>query len=404
VPTVKVRMREGKKQAIGKSLKAIVYRLKNNPTQPRRNSGFFVGVVMQDVEMMKLALRLARKGEGKVSLNPMVGAVVMKNGNIVGSGYHQKFGEPHAEINALNQAGKKAKGGILYLNLEPHSFYGKTPPCTDSIIKAGIKEVFCSMLDPNPRVNGKGIKKLMDEGIKVNLGLLADEAKRLNEVYLKYITTGMPFVILKVAQSLDGKIATLTGDSKWITSEDARDYVHRLRDKVDAVLVGSKTILKDNPGLTIHEKRGRNPKRIILTANGFIPPNSRILCDNKDGKTIVVTSKITPFLKGCGAKIWEIEKTKSDQINLRKFLKKAGQQGIASILVEGGQETFTSFLKERLVDKFYYFLSPKITGEGLDTFGDLKIERIKDSLELKDLTLKKFYKDYLLIGYPDWRN
>ena len=353
---------------------------------------------------MRLALRLARKGEGKVSPNPMVGAVVMKNGNIVGSGYHQKFGEPHAEINALNQAGKKAKGGILYLNLEPHSFYGKTPPCTDSIIKAGIKEVFCSMSDPNPRVNGKGIKRLRDEGIKVNLGLLEDEARRLNEVYLKYTTTGMPFVILKVAQSLDGKIATPAGDSKWITSEDARDYVHRLRGKVDAVLVGSNTISKDDPELTIHKQRGENPLRIILTAKGDVPPDCRIIRDNKDRKTVIVASKLTPSLKSCGAETWEIRKNRSGEVDLPEFLKKAGQQGIASILVEGGKEIFTSFLKERLVDKFYYFLSPKVIGEGLDTFGDLKIERIKDSLKLKDITLKKFSRDYLLVGYPDWRN
>ena len=354
--------------------------------------------------MMKLALRLARKGEGKVSPNPMVGAVIVNNCKIVGSGYHQKFGEPHAEINALNQAGKKAKGGILYLNLEPHSFYGKTPPCTDSIIKAGIKEVFCSMLDPNPKVNGKGIKRLRDEGIKVNLGLLEDEARRLNEVYLKYMTTRMPFVILKVAQSLDGKIATPTGDSKWITSEDARDYVHRLRVKVDAVLVGSNTISKDDPELTIHKQRGENPWRIILTAKGDVPPDYRIIRNNKDRKTIIVTSKLTPSLKGCGAEIWEIRKNRSGGIDLPEFLKKAGQQGVASILVEGGKEIFTSFLKERLVDKFYYFLSPKIIGEGLDTFGDLQIERMKGSLKLKEITFKKFSKDYLLVGYPDWRN
>lgn len=353
---------------------------------------------------MRLALRLARKGEGKVSPNPMVGAVIVKSGMVVGSGYHQKFGESHAEINALNQAGKKAKGGILYLNLEPHSFYGKTPPCTDSIIKEGIQEVFCSMLDPNPKVNGKGIKRLRDEGIKVNLGLLADEAKRLNEVYLKYMITGMPFVILKVAQSLDGKIATPTGDSKWITSEDARDYVHRLRGKVDAVLVGSNTISKDDPELTIHKQKGENPWRIILMAKGDVPPDCRIIRDNKDRKTVIVTSKLTPSLKSCRAEIWEIRKNRSGQIDLPEFLKKAGQEGIASILVEGGKEIFTSFLKERLVDKFYYFLSPKIIGEGLDTFGDLKIERIKDSLKLKDLTLKKFSRDYLLVGYPDWRN
>lgn len=359
---------------------------------------------MYDIKLMKLALSLARKGEGKVSPNPMVGAVIVKNGKIVGSGYYRKFGETHAEVNALKQAGKRAQGGTMYLNLEPHSFYGKTPPCTDSIIKAGIKKVFCSMRDPNPKVNGKGIKRLRDEGIKVNLGLLEDEAKRLNEVYLKYMTTGIPFVILKVAQSLDGKIATPAGDSKWITSEDARDYVHRLRGRVDAVLVGSKTISKDDPEMTIHKQRGGNPLRMILTAKGDVPPDCRIIRDNKDRKTVIVTSKLTPSLKGCGAEIWEIRKNKSGEVDLPEFLKKAGQQGIASILVEGGKETFTSFLKDRLVDKFYYFLSPKIIGEGLDTFGDLKIERMKDSLKLKDITLKKFSKDYLLVGYPDWRN
>jgi diaminohydroxyphosphoribosylaminopyrimidine deaminase/5-amino-6-(5-phosphoribosylamino)uracil reductase len=359
---------------------------------------------MDDARLMKLALRLALRGEGRVSPNPMVGAVIVKNGKIVGSGFYRKFGESHAEVNALNQAGKRAQGGTMYLNLEPHSFYGKTPPCTDSIIKTGIKEVFCSMIDPNPRVNGKGIKGLRDKGIKVNLGLLADEAKRLNEIYLRYVTTGFPFVILKVAQTLDGKIASTTGDSKWITSEDTREYVHRLRNKVDAVLVGSNTISTDDPELTIHKQRGENPWRIILTAKGEIPPDCKIIRNNKDSKTIIVTSRTTPFLRDCSADIWEIRKNRSGEVDLRKFLKKAGQHGIASILVEGGKEIFTSFLKERLVDKFYYFLSPKIIGKGLDTFGDLKIQRIKDSLILKDLTFKKFSKDYLLIGYPNWRN
>ncbi|HVP35760.1 MAG TPA: bifunctional diaminohydroxyphosphoribosylaminopyrimidine deaminase/5-amino-6-(5-phosphoribosylamino)uracil reductase RibD [Terriglobales bacterium] len=359
---------------------------------------------MQDEDLMKLALKIARKGEGKVSPNPMVGAVIINNGKIAGSGYHQQFGGPHAEINALNDAGRKARGGIMYLNLEPHSFYGKTPPCTDSIIKSGIKEIFCSIVDPNPKVNGKGIKRLKDEGIKVNLGLLEDEAKRLNEVYLKYVTTGMPFVILKVAQSLDGNIATSTGDSKWITSEDAREYVHRLRSKVDAVLVGSNTISKDDPELTIHKRRGENPLRIILTTNGAVPPDCGIIRNNKDRKTVVVTSKLTPILRNCGVDIWKIGKNSSGLIDLPKFLKKAGQQGIASILVEGGKEIFTSFLKQRLVDKFYFFLSPKIIGKGLETFGDLSIVKMKDSLELKNITLKKFSRDSLLIGYPDWRN
>jgi len=350
---------------------------------------------------MQLALKLARKGEGKVSPNPMVGAVIVNDGRIVGSGYHSRFGEPHAEINALREAGKKAKGGTLYVNLEPCSYFGKTPPCTESIIKAGIEKVFCSIIDPNPQVNGKGVRRLRSSGIQVEMGLLDKEAKRLNEVYLKYITTGFPFVILKVAQSLDGKIAILKGDSKWITSEDSREYVHKLRSKVDAVLVGSKTIIKDNPELTIHKKRGKNPKRIVLNASGRLPSNSLILKNNKDNKTIIVTFRVTRLLENFHAEIWEVKKTTKGKINLVEFLKKAGQEGIVSILVEGGKEIFTSFLKNRLVDKVYYFLSPKILGKGLEAFGDLGINRIKDSLNLKDVELKRFSKDFLLIGYPE---
>ncbi len=354
--------------------------------------------------MMQLALRLARKGEGKVSPNPLVGAVIVKNGKIVGSGYYKRFGGPHAEINALNEAGEKAGGGTLYVNLEPHSFMGKTPPCTEAIIKAGIKRVLCSIIDPNPQVNGEGVKKLKSSGIQVEVGLLSQEAERLNEVYLKYIATRIPFVILKVAQTLDGKIATLNGDSKWITSETSREFVHKLRSRVDAVLVGSKTVIRDNPELTIHKIKGENPKRIILTTSGQLPPDSRILKNNKDNKTIVVTSEITSRLKSYPAEIWEVKKTSDRKIDIQEFLKKAGQEEIASILVEGGKEIFTSFIRNKLVDKVYYFLAPKFLGKGLETFGDLRVNRIKDSLNLKDVELKRFSDDLLLIGYPEWRD
>jgi diaminohydroxyphosphoribosylaminopyrimidine deaminase/5-amino-6-(5-phosphoribosylamino)uracil reductase len=357
---------------------------------------------MQDIKMMQLALRLARKGEGKVSPNPLVGAVIVKDGKIVGSGYHKRFGGPHAEINALKEAGEKAKGGTLYVNLEPHSFLGKTPPCTKAIIEAGIKKVLCSIIDPNPQVNGEGVKKLKSSGIQVEIGLLSQEAKRLNEVYLKYITTRIPFVIMKVAQTLDGKTATLKGDSKWITSGTSREFVYKLRSKVDSVLVGSKTIIKDNPKLTIHKIKGKNPKRIILTTSGQIPPDSRVLKNNKDNKTIIVTSKITSRLKSYPAEIWEVKKTSDRKIDLQKFLKKAGQEKIASILIEGGKEIFTSFIRNKLVDKVYYFLAPKILGKGLETFGDLGINRIKDSLNLKEVELKRFSDDLLLIGYPEY--
>lgn len=253
-------------------------------------------------------------------------------------------------------------------------------------------------------MNGEGVKKLKSSGIYTEVGLLSQEAKRLNEVYLKYITARIPFVILKIAQTLDGKIAALNGDSKWITSETSRRYVHKLRSKVDAVLIGSKTVMKDNPLLTIHRIKGENPRRIILTAPGKFPPESRIIKNNKDNKTILVASKITSVLKSYQAEIWEVKKASDGKIDLQKFLRKAGQEGIASILVEGGKEIFTSFIRNKLVDKVYYFLAPKIIGKGLETFGDLGINRIKDSLNLKDVELKRFSDDLLLIGYPEWRN
>jgi diaminohydroxyphosphoribosylaminopyrimidine deaminase/5-amino-6-(5-phosphoribosylamino)uracil reductase len=359
---------------------------------------------MQDIKIMQLALRLARKGEGKVSPNPLVGAVIVKNEKIVSSGYHKRFGGSHAEINALNEAGEKARGGTLYVNLEPHSFTGKTPPCTEAIIKARIKKVFCSILDPNPKVNGEGVKKLKSSGIQVEVGLLNQEAKRLNEVYLKYVTTRIPFVILKVAQTLDGKIATVKGDSKWITSETSREFVHKLRSRVDAVLVGSKTVIKDNPLLTIHKIKGESPRRIILTTSGQLPPDSRVIKNNKDNKTIIVTSKITSRLKSYPAEIWEVKKDGDSKIDLQKFLKKAGQEGITSILIEGGKDIFTSFIRNKLVDKVYYFLAPKILGKGLETFGDLGVSRIKNLLNLKEVELRRFSDDVLLIGYPEWRN
>ncbi len=349
-----------------------------------------------------MVLKLARKGEGKVSPNPMVGAVIVKNNRVVGSGYYHRFGGQHAEINALQKASEKAKGGTLYVNLEPHSFFGKTPPCTEAIIKAGIKKVYCSIIDPNPRVNGNGVKKLRTSGIQVEVGLSKEEARRLNEIYLKYITTGLPFVILKIAQTLDGKIAASNGDSKWITSDDSRKLVHRLRSRIDAVLVGAGTIVKDNPELTLHKIKGKNPRAIVLASSGKIPPGSRVLKNNRGSKTVIVISKAGVNLNYSNAELWKIKEGADGGIDIRQFLKKAGKEGISSLLIEGGREVFTSFLKHKLADKIYYFLSPKIMGKGLETFGDLGIKRIKDSLKLKDIELERFSNDFLLTGYPDW--
>jgi diaminohydroxyphosphoribosylaminopyrimidine deaminase/5-amino-6-(5-phosphoribosylamino)uracil reductase len=352
---------------------------------------------------MRLALKLAKKGRGKTSPNPMVGAVVVKNGEIVGRGYHRRFGEFHAEANALKACQDQTGGATLYVSLEPCCHHGKTPPCTDMIIKSGIREVVCATLDPNSQVNGRGIEALREGGVEVRLGILEEEAKKLNEVYTKFITTGLPFVMLKVAQTLDGRIATKFGDSRWITQEDSRRFVHSLRGSVDAVLVGANTVKRDDPELTIHDAKGKNPIRIILDSSGSIPHSSKIIKENKNGKTIIATTNrrtSEKFQKE--VEVWNLKKRGDGGVDLAQLLKKAGESQITSLLVEGGSRVFTSFLKKKLVDKIYYFLSPKILGEGFDSFGDLGIKKIHESITLRDCEIKRFKNDLLVIGYPDW--
>jgi diaminohydroxyphosphoribosylaminopyrimidine deaminase/5-amino-6-(5-phosphoribosylamino)uracil reductase len=358
---------------------------------------------MKEERYMTWAMNLAKRGRGKTSPNPMVGAVVVKNGETVGTGYHRRFGELHAEANALRACQGKAKGATLYVNLEPCCYQGKTPPCTDMIIRSGIRKVVCATLDPNSRVNGRGIKALRDGGVKVHLGVLEEEAKKLNEAYMKFVTTGLPFVMLKVAQTLDGKIATKSGDSKWITQQDSRRFVHSLRSSVDAVLVGANTVRRDDPELTIHNGKGEDPLRIILDSSGSIPSNSKIIRENKDGKTIIAAmNRRTKDKSQEGVEVWNLKKLGDDGVDLTQLLKKAGESQITSLLVEGGSRVFTSFLKEKLVDKIYYFLSPKILGEGLGSFGDLGIKEISDSITLRDCEIKRFKNDLLVIGYPNW--
>jgi len=352
---------------------------------------------MEDEFYMNMAIKLAEKGRGRTSPNPMVGAVVVRNDKIVGKGYHRRYGEPHAEVNALKEAGGNAKGATLYVNLEPCCIYGHTPPCTETIIKSGIKKVVCSTLDPNPKVKGKGIKKLKQAKIEVKTGVLKAEAEKLNEAYFKFMKKKLPFVILKVAQTLDGKIATLSGDSKWITKEDSRRFVHQLRSQMDAVLIGVNTAIMDDPDLTIHNQKGENPKRIVLDSHGRIAPGLKLIENNKDKKTIVAT---VDSKKKLPVELWRIKKNKKGQVDLLDLLKKAKEKNITSILVEGGKKVFTSFLKNRLVDKIYYFISPKILGNGESSFGDLGIFKISDSIYLKDAEIRKFSNDLLISGYP----
>lgn len=364
-----------------------------------------------DSTFMALALKLAKKGNP--SPNPKVGAVVVENGEIIGKGYHKKAGEPHAEVNALQ--GITAEGATLYVNLEPCSHYGKTPPCTHAIIKSGIKRVVCAMRDPNPLV--RGIEELRENGIEVEVGLMEAEARKLNEKFIKYIERKIPFVTVKCAMSLDGKIASNSGDSKWITNEKSRKYAHRLRGEYDAILVGINTVLQDDPGLRAehgNENGNRNgnknknknekkdPLRIIVDSTLRTPIDAKVLSDsnvliatteqyNRDKKEILEKK----------AKIWVCGNQKVD---LKELIRKLGREGITSVFIEGGSEVNASAVKGRIVDKFLFFVAPKlITGKNAKSpIGGEGIETMDDVIQLKNITVHRFDKDILVEAYPAW--
>lgn len=354
---------------------------------------------------MQKALELAAKGRGKTSPNPAVGAVIVKGNKIIAEGYHRKAGAPHAEIIALRQAGTKAKGATLYVNLEPCCHTNKrTPPCTKSIIKSGLKRVVIAMKDPNPDVNGKGIKELTDAGIKTEVGIMRKEAKRLNEAFIKFITIKEPFVILKIAQSLDGKIATSTGESKWITGKDSRRYAHRLRSEVDVVLVGIGTVLKDNPSLTSRIKGGRNPYRIIVDSKLRIPLNAKVL-KHKDHKTIIAAIQNTQkkkidMLKNLGIQVLTI-KDKEGKVDLSALMKELGKLNMVSIMIEGGSSINASALLSGIVDKIMVFIAPIIIGgtDAITSVGEKSPTLLKDAIRIKEPQVKKIGRDVLLEGY-----
>ena len=360
-----------------------------------------------DERFMRIALSLARRGRGKVSPNPLVGAVLVKNGQIIGKGFHQRAGRPHAEINALKDAGNKALGADLYINLEPCCHYGKTPPCTDALIAHKIKRVFVGMVDPNPLVSGKGIKRLVNAGIQVTTGILEGEARKLNEVFTKYITEKMPFVIMKVASTLDGKIATRDGDARWITGEKARTFVHQLRNEVDAILVGVGTVKRDNPQLTtrLPQGRGRDPHRIILDTHLTIPLSSKLLHLDSQARTIIATAQHASSgkarkLEGLAATILTVP-TLRGRTNLKALLKKLGTRDITSVMVEGGRETITSFLEQGLVDKLYLFYAPKIImgKEAVGITGGPGKALIQEAIRVNDVTVRRMGDDILIEGY-----
>ncbi len=361
---------------------------------------------MNDEQWMKRALRLAQAGKGRTSPNPAVGAVLVKRGRPVGEGYHARAGEAHAEIVALRQAGKKASGSVLYVNLEPCTHYGRTPPCVPQVIKAGVKRVVIGMEDPNPVVHGKGIEALRGFGVKVNVGVLEKECRKLNEAFCKYILQKEPFVMLKVAATLDGKIATRNGDSKWISGEASRRFVHRIRDQVDGVLVGIGTILRDDPLLTARRKQGREPYRIVLDSRLKIPEEARVF-EHSASEVILATTPLAPRekierLEERGTRVLVVD-SKEGRVDLKSCLAKLGEIGVMSLLVEGGSQVNGSFLDEGLIDNFLLFFSPKVTGdpEGLGIFGGRGASRLKDAFAVKKVAMRRIGEDIMLEGYPE---
>ncbi|MFQ5584426.1 MAG: bifunctional diaminohydroxyphosphoribosylaminopyrimidine deaminase/5-amino-6-(5-phosphoribosylamino)uracil reductase RibD, partial [Calditrichia bacterium] len=333
----------------------------------------------EHVTYIRQALALAAQAEGYTSPNPMVGAVLVKNGKIIGTGYHQHYGEKHAEINAIENASESVENATLYCNLEPccHSIPGKkTPPCTNRIIKEKIKKVVISTVDPNPYVNGKGINILRNSGIEVEVGVLAAEAIYLNEVYIKYIQSGKPFVHLKIAQSIDGRIATHFFDSRWITDEAARRVVHRMRKRYSAILVGLNTVKEDNPKLTVRLTEGKQPYRIVLDEKLELPEESSLLTDQYRDKTIIFTTpkhrpETREYLLQKGIRINVVQGNGSGFVDIEQVLKWLSQNGITSLLVEGGSQVYTQFIKQGLFDKISVFIAPIIIGNGIEAIGDL---------------------------------
>ena len=374
--------------------------------------------------MMKMVLRLAAKGAGLTSPNPMVGAVLVKGGKIIAEDYHRKPGTPHAEALVIQKAREKSKGATLYVNLEPCCHTDKrTPPCTKAIINAGIKKVVIGMKDPNPKVSGKGIEELKKAGIEIVSGILEEDAKKLNEAYIKYIITGKPFVTLKVAMTLDGKIATPEGESKWITGEEARREVHKLRGSVDAIMTAIGTVKADDPQMTargqgskrVSGQEIKSPKRIVIDPNLEIPMDARIL--QTPPETIIVTKKSearsqSPSATRRGGKAEEKAKTLSDKnikiieydnekLDLKWLMEKLGKMEITALLIEGGSSLNSHALEDGIVDKVMFFIAPRIIG-GKDSFpavGGKVFRKLSEAHKLKDINVKRIGEDILIEGY-----
>jgi len=359
----------------------------------------------QDEVFMQRALDLAAKALGRTSPNPAVGAVIVRGGRVIGEGFHRRAGLPHAEVEALQRVNGTVRGATLYVNLEPCAHHGRTPPCAEALIAAGLKRVVVGIVDPNPLVRGRGLRRLRQAGIAVTTGILREECERLNEDFAVFIRTGRPLVTLKLAASLDGRIATASGDSHWISGERSRRLVHELRNRVDAVLVGAETVRVDDPQLTCRVRGGRDPLRVILDGRLTISPAARVCTQRSTAPTLVVTTAES----GQGEKKRLLEQQGVEilclpgdhgRVSLRPLLEALGRRGVKHVLIEGGGQVAAAALAEGVVDKVLFFYGPLLLGsESRPMIGPLGIDRVAAGLKLHTIGLDRLGDDVLVTAY-----
>ena len=351
----------------------------------------------EDEAYMRRALRLAERGRGRVSPNPLAGAVVVLAGQVLGEGAHLQVGGPHAEVHALDQAGHRARGATLYSTLEPCSFHGRTPPCSHALIAAGIERLVCAMQDPDSRVNGAGLRQLRDAGIAVEVGLLETQARRQNAAYVKHRSSGMPQVILKLAQTLDGQIAACGGEARWITGAKARAHAHRWRSWVDAVMVGAGTVAADDPRLNVRHAKGRDPRPMVVDGRLTLEPGFRVF---RRARAILLTADSTPSERrrsfaARGVEVWTFDADENQRIDLHLPLARAAAQGMTSIMIEGGSQLAAAALRDRVVDQVMVYLAPSILGRGIGAVADLGIRKVEDAIQLEEVETRRLGSDIL---------
>ncbi len=355
------------------------------------------------VKYMAMALRLAARGRDRTYPNPMVGAVIIKDGKVIGRGYHRRAGEDHAEIRAIKDVSGSLRGAEMFVTLEPCAHYGRTPPCVPAIVKSGIRKLNAAMPDPNPITGGRGIKALRQAGISVKVGLCGDEARRLNRKYIKYVTAGLPYVTVKLAQSLDGKIAARDGSSKWITSAYSRERAGRMRSGFDAVIVGVNTVCRDDPFLLGRGTRGNGPRRVVVDSSLRMPFASNLIRTADKAPVIIVTTerasgpRVKKFSAVKGVEILTV-RSRNKRVSLRPFLRKLARENIVNALVEGGGELVGSLKDESLVDEWMFFIAPKILGGGHSSVKGKGAANIRKAMELCDMEFKKSGRDIIITG------